>query len=107
MTLSSCKGKWIALSEALQEIIFILNLCDEMSIHVELPVTVRVDKVGAIFLTKNVTTSGNREHLDVRCKFVREHCKNETVKIIFIRSDNNDSEIMTKNVTAALFRETF
>ncbi len=40
VTLSSSKAKWISLSEAVKEIIFVLQLLKAMKIKVELPVIV-------------------------------------------------------------------
>ena len=102
VTLSSCEAEWIALSEAVKDIIFLIRLLESMQIKIVLPVTVRVDNVGAIFLSENITTSNNTKHVDIRSKFVKEYCENGTVKIIFVRSENNDSDIMTKNLGGVL-----
>ena len=48
--LSSEEGKWIALSKAVKEVMFMNQLLRSMKILVKLPVMVRVDNVGAIIL---------------------------------------------------------
>ena len=103
VTLSSCEAEWVALSEAVKDIIFLVRVCESMMLPVSLPVTVRVDNVGAIFLSENVTTSNNTKHVDIRSKFVWEYRENGTIKIIFVRSENNDSDIMTKNLVGTLY----
>ena len=50
MTLSSCKAEWIALSKAVKDVIFLIKLLESMGIEVHLPVIVRVENVGAIFV---------------------------------------------------------
>ena len=72
ITVSSCEAEWIALSEAVKDIIFLLKVCNSMHIQVQLPVTVHVDNIGAIFLSENVTTSQNTKHIDIHSKFVRQ-----------------------------------
>jgi histone deacetylase 1/2 len=102
VTLSSCEAEWIALSEAIKDVVFLLRLCESMMLKIRLPITVRVDNVGAIFLSENITTSNNTKHVDIRSKWVKEYCENGTVKILFVRSENNDSDIMTKNLPGPL-----
>ena len=102
VTLSSCEAEWIALSEAVKDVIFLLHLCEAMFITIKLPVTVRVDNVGAIFMTENVTTSNNTRHVDIRSRWLKEYCENGTVKIIFVRSENNVSDIVTENLSGPL-----
>ena len=99
VTLSSSEAEWVALSEAVKEIMFVLQLLENMKIKVKLPVTVRVDNVGAIFMSKNISTSNCTKHVDIRTKYVNEYVEDGIIKIIFVQSGNNDSDIMTKNVS--------
>ena len=102
VTLSSSEAEWVALSEAVKEIMFVLQLLESMKIKVKLPITVRVDNVGAIFMSKNISTSNRTKHVDIHTKFVNEYMEDGIIKIIFVQSNNNDSDIMTKNVNGDL-----
>ena len=102
VTLSSSEAEWIALSEAVKEVRFALNLLESMKIKVQLPVLIRVDNTGAIFMGQNVTTTNQTKHVDIRSKFVREYVEDGVIKILFVKSENNHSDIMTKNVTGDL-----
>jgi len=73
-----------------------------MQIEVKLPVTVRVDNVGAIFMTDNVTTTARTRHVDTRTKYVREFAQDGTLYIKFVASSDNIADIMTKNVSSDL-----
>ena len=86
------------MSEAVKEIMFVLQLLESMQLKVKLPITVRVDNVGAIFMSKNITTSNRTKHVDIRTKYVNEYCEDGKLKIIFVKSADNDSDIMTKNL---------
>ncbi len=57
VTLSSSEAERVALSEAVKEVIFVSQLLTSMKIHVQYPVIVQVDNVGAIFMAQNVTTT--------------------------------------------------
>ena len=102
VTLSSTEAEWMALSEAVKDILFLKYLCETMGIRVERPITVRVDNMGAVFMSNNVTTSQRTKHIDIRSKFVREYVQDGVIIIKFVRSEDNDSDIMTKNLGSVL-----
>ena len=93
VTLSSTEAEWIALLEATKEIVFVLQLLESLEIKVNLPITVRVDNTGAIFMSKNINTTSGTKHIDVRIKYANEYCKEGVVKIIFVESANNNADI--------------
>jgi hypothetical protein len=102
VTLSSTEAEWVALSEAIKEVIFLINLLGSMRIIVQLPVIVRVDNVGAIFMSENLTTTSRTKHIDIRSKYVREYVEDGVIKIIFVKSEDNDSDLLTKNLGSEL-----
>ena len=79
-----------------------INLLENMKIKVKLPVIVRVDNTGAIFMGNNVTTTSCTKHVDIRTKYGREYIEASVLKIMFVRSEDNTSDIMTKNVQGDL-----
>ena len=102
ITLSSTEAEWYALSEGVKEVRFLQQLCESMMIQVVKPVTVRIDNIAAISMSKNVTTTSRTRHVDVRTKYVREYVEDGVIKIIFVRTENNDSDILTKNLSSEL-----
>lgn len=102
VTLSSTEAEWVALSEAIKEVIFLINLLGSMRIIVQLPVIVRVDNVGAIFMSENLTTTSRTKHIDIRLKYVHEYVEDGVIKIIFVKSEDNDSDLLTKNLGSEL-----
>ena len=97
VVLSSTEAEYVALSEVVKELKFILQILESMKIKVKLPIYVKVDNVGAIFLANNKTTGDRTKHVDVRYHFVREFIEDGIVKIIFVKSAENDADIFTKN----------
>ena len=73
-----------------------------MRINVKLPVIVRVDNTGAIFMGNNVSTTSRTKHVDIITKYVQEYIEASILKIIFVRSEDNTLDIMTKNVQGDL-----
>jgi hypothetical protein len=53
VTLSTSEAKYVAIPEAFKKIRFIYYLLDSIGIKVELPIVVRFDNVGAIFMAEN------------------------------------------------------
>ena len=74
-----------------------------IGIKVKMPIIVRVDNVGAIFMAENVTTSPRTKHVDIRYRFVNEMVQDEFIKIIFVKSEDNVSDGFTKNVNGDLY----
>ena len=57
VVLPTTKAEYMAWSEVVKELKLIVQLLQTMNIEVELPITVYVDKVGAIWLSNNRTTT--------------------------------------------------
>jgi len=53
----STMTEYVACSELVKEILFLLYLLRHMKIEVELPIHVNVDHIGAIFLAENQNSS--------------------------------------------------
>ena len=103
VTLSTSEAEFVALSEVVKELKFIIQVLETMKIEVKLPITVHVDNVGAIFMATNHTSSDRTKHVDVRYHFVREIIEDGVVKIKFVRSKENDADLFTKNVHGELY----
>jgi Reverse transcriptase (RNA-dependent DNA polymerase) len=97
VTLSSSEAEYVALSEAAKEVKFIWMILKSMGFEVKSPITVRVDNIGAIFMSENVTTSERTKHVDTRFRFVNEFVKDGFIEVIFVRTKENAADIFTKN----------
>jgi hypothetical protein len=78
-------------------------ILESLGIRVKLPIVVRVDNVGAIFMSENVSTSSRTRHVDIRYHYVREFVEDGFIKIIFVKSEENLSDGFTKNITGTLY----
>jgi hypothetical protein len=98
VTLSRSKAEYVAMSEAFKEIRFISFILKDIGIEVELPIVVKSDNVGALFMSQNSSTGVSSRHVDTRYHFIRENVEDGIVKVEFVNSSENDSDIFTKNV---------
>ena len=103
VVLSTTEAEYMALSEVVKELKFIVQLLQTMNIEVELPITVYVDNVGAIWLSNNRTTSDRTKHIDIRTSFVKEYQEDGKIIIKFGKSEDNEADIFTKNTTNIIF----
>jgi hypothetical protein len=68
-----------------------------MGVEVKLPIVVRCDNVGAIFMAENSSSGIRTSHIDTRYHFVCERAEDGLIKIFFVKSSINDSDMFTKN----------
>ena len=104
--LSTTEAEYMALSEVVKELKFIVQLLQTMNITVELPITVHVDNVGAIWLSNNRNTGDRTKHIDIRTSFVEEYQEDGKIIIKFVKSEDNEADIFTKNTTNIIFQKT-
>ena len=99
VTLSSSEAEYYALSEAVKEVRFVYQLLKEMGFKVEVPITVRVDNIGAIFMAENMQVSQRTKHIDTRLRFVNQYVDDGFIKIKFVGTNENDADLFTKNLS--------
>ena len=104
-TLSSTEAEYVALSEICTEILFVRMIMEFLGQPVEYPIKVYCDNVGAIYLAYNEKISRRTKHVDTRTHFVRRYVEEGTIKIVFVRSEENDSDIFTKNTSESTYNK--
>ena len=104
IVLSTTEDEYMALSEMVEELKFIGQLLQTMNITVELPITVHVDNDGAIWLSHNRNTGERTKHIDIRTSFVKEYLEDGKIIIKFVKSEDNEVDIFTKNTTNIIFQ---
>jgi len=73
VTLSTTEAEYVACSEVMKEVLFILPFLRHLQVKVQLPIHVHVDNIGAIFLAENQNSSDRTKHVDTRCHFVQQY----------------------------------
>ena len=101
--LSSTETEYYAVSEVSMEIMFIKNLLEFLGISIDFPITVNCDNVRAIFLSQNAKNNNRTKHIDIRAHYVCQFIKDGILKIVFVKSADNEADVFTENVSNNIF----
>jgi hypothetical protein len=71
VALSSSEEEYVAMPEAVNDIIFIFYLQRCMGIIVKLPIMVITDNIGTIFMAENASSGVRTRHINSRHHFTR------------------------------------
>jgi hypothetical protein len=86
------------------EVKFVVSLLTEMGNGPSvLPSILNEDNTGAIFMAKNTAIGQRTKHVDIRYRFVNDMILAKELWVEHIRSGENPSDAMTKNLPLALF----
>ena len=105
VALSSSESEWYALSKAVKEVPYLVQVMMFLGVKVKLPVTVKVDNMGAVYMSENQASSQRTRHMDTRHKYIVSLQEQGLIKVEFVRSEENTSDICTKNVTVDLYEK--
>lgn len=93
-TLSSSEAVYVGISEVTKYILHIRSTLKFLNVEVKLPISVKCEKVGAIYLSKN-NESRRIKHIDMKYHFVHEYVEEGIVKVIFVHSNENKTDPFT------------
>lgn len=120
VTLSSTEAEFVSMSMAATEVKFVVSLLTEMGngppvgdgapsngpmdnrIPI-MPSIIKEDNTGAIFMAKNTAIGQRTKHVDIRYRFVNDMILSDELLVEHIRSGDNPSDAMTKNLPLNLF----
>ena len=97
------EAEYVAVLELCAEILFVRQILEFLGEKVNYLIIMNVDNQGAVFLAHNDGASMRTRHIDVRYHFVREYVENRVVKILFVRLEDSDSDVFTKNIMREVF----
>ena len=100
VSLSSAEAEFYACAEAVKEVPFIVQILRFLGVEVKTPVEVKVDNVGAIYMSQNQASSTRTRHMDTRWFYVNDLQDDGLIIVKFVRSEENISDVATKNVSA-------
>jgi hypothetical protein len=99
---SSTEAELVAAALAVCEMKFLQMLLDEIY-FVKKPGILIEDNTGCIFLIRNPQVGSRTKHIDVKYLFVRKEQETKQMSVIFCRSEENEADILTKNVIEKLY----
>eukprot|EP00833_Pecoramyces_ruminatium_P015872 jgi/Orpsp1_1/1189904/evm.model.d7180000075388.1 len=101
ISLSTAESEYYSLVECAKECLWYKNLFKELNLNYS-DIIINVDNQAAIFNAKNETINPKSRHIDLRYHKVRELVKNKTIKLEYIKSEDNLAEGFTKYLNSSL-----
>ena len=105
VTLSVTEAEGAAGVTEAQDMLSVYNILKSLGLKVQLPMVLEMDNKGAVNLANSWSVGGRTGHVDVRMYFLRELKDDGLLVIRHISGDDNDTDIFTKNTTAAVFNK--
>lgn len=101
---SSAEVEYRSIGSAVSELLWISYLLKDLSITIELPITIWCDNKVAIQITKNSIFHECTKHLEVDCHFLRHHFKAGFIKPVHVSTTHQVVDIFTKALPAPVFQ---
>ena len=104
VTLSTSEAEYVALGDAVNELLFLRQVWRFMLPSKIMPYfPVFEDNQGAVQLAQNPITNSNSKHIDVSHHFLRELVRQRDIKVVQVRSEFQHADILTKALAFDLF----
>ncbi|KAA1087994.1 hypothetical protein PGTUg99_050213 [Puccinia graminis f. sp. tritici] len=107
VSLSSAEAEYKSLSDLSREMVWITSLVNETQVQ-KTPsnIQVFVDNKAAIDLANSETAQNGfrTKHMNIRLHFVREHIQSHLLRLIYIKSNENPADFLTKAVGRCTIR---
>ena len=103
---SSTHSETIALFSLIKDLVFIINLCEELSFKINTPTLIFEDNKPLIDLTmKGSSGLKKSKHFMMMIAYIREKLKDEVIKLCKINTSENPADILTKSITGIEFQK--
>ena len=104
VALSTIEVKYVALTEAIKEAIWLRGITNELGIMCS-SMKLFCDSQNAIHLSKNSMFHKRTKHIDVRLHFVRDIISQRVIKVEKISTLTNPADMLTKAIPVGKFEE--
>ena len=96
ITLSTCEAKYVAASEATQQLIWLHHLLTGLDFHQPTAAPLLCDNNGAINISTNSTFHTKLKHIDTKYKFLQECVSDSQLYLHQVPSKDNIANVFTK-----------
>ncbi|KAJ3552017.1 hypothetical protein NP233_g12969 [Leucocoprinus birnbaumii] len=93
---STTEAEYMAVSQAVQQAMWLSSFFDQAAIPQQRPVTLFIDNNGAIDMTKTYRGHKQTKHIDVRHHFIKEKVEMGEFSPVYIPSEDNVADLLTK-----------
>ena len=100
IALSSAEAEYVALCDAMRELMSIRQVIEEMKLgQIQLPIVIHEDNQAVIKMATSPWTTSRSRHIDIRLHFVRDQIQSGDYSIIFTPTDEQIADCLTKACT--------
>ena len=104
VTISSTEAEYVAMAAGIKETGFLRYIWSFIFPDHDVGCTlIKENNVGAIHLAKNSATTPNSKHIDMRHHFTWEHVANGEFKIVYVPSEEQHTDFLTKSLHQGAF----
>ena len=100
---SSTEAEFMALSDVVKEVKWIIMLLHELNYNVITPVNINIDNKSTIKIGENDACHERTKHIDVRHFMVRDEIKNKMIKLKWVSTQQQLADILTKPLNGEVF----
>jgi hypothetical protein len=104
VALSSTEADYMALSDCVQECVWLRRLLKDMGSEQVDPTVIYEDNQGAMALAKNVGYQVRTKHIDIRYHFIREKVASGGIELVYMESKNQLADYLTKGLSTKTLR---
>jgi hypothetical protein len=105
VALSVCKAEQSFGVLCTQDMLYCKNVLESMGLKVKLPMLLKMDNKGAVYLANNWSVGGQTRHVDVRQCILWELKETKIMDIHWIKDSENDADVFTKNLDGPAFEK--
>ena len=98
VSLSTTEAEYKAASDSSRQLAWLRTFGDELGDDISRPTPMCMDNHGAIYLAENPAIDRRTKHVEVYYHHVREYAASGSMKIYYVRSEENVADALTKNV---------
>ena len=104
VALSSTEAEYMSMTDAIKQIAWMKSLYGELGFTVN-NIELNIDNQGALFNAQNNVVETKTKHINIKYHYVRENVKDQTVHLLYIHTNEQQADILTKNLPRVKFEE--
>ena len=106
VALSTCEAETMAGTLCAQDVLFSMNLLEELlGDQLLKPSYIYGDNVASLFLAQNNSVGQRTKHIDIRHRFMHDLVEQQKVELRHVRSEENTSDVNSKNTKIETHRK--
>jgi mevalonate pyrophosphate decarboxylase len=103
MARSSAEAEYRAMASTASELTWIKQVLADLNIKVEEPIKMFCDNQSARHIATNPVFHERTKHIEVDCHFVREKIQSKEIETLFVKSEDQLADILTKGLNVKAF----